>query len=137
LRDRDHGTLELVATAPSAQRRLLWARATAGVGLAWLAVAPGLLHESFVHPAMCAAACVIAASIVLWGLAAATLAGHSRPFELAFIAAAYATTQGLPWLDAAARGNGVALAHLAGLGLAAAVLTMSLRADRQGRPRTP
>lgn len=129
LRDREHGTLDLVATAPGAQRRLLLARATAGVGLAWLAAAPGLLHESLAHPAMCGAACVIAASIALWGLASATLTRSSRPFELVFIVAAYATTQGLPWLDAAARGNGVTLAHLALIGVAAAILAGRLRAD--------
>ncbi len=128
LRDRDHGTLALVATAPGAQRRLLLARAAAGVGLAWLAAAPGLLHESLAHPAMCVATCVIGTSIASWGLASAALARSPRPFELVFIVAAYATTQGLPWLDAAARGNGVTLAHLAGIGVAAAILVASLRA---------
>jgi hypothetical protein len=137
LRDRDHGTLDLVATAPGGQRRLLWARAIAGVGLAWLAAAPGLLHEAVAHPAMGAAACVMATSIALWGLASAVSTRSSRPFELVFIAVAYATTQGLSWLDAAARGNSVALAHLAAAGLAAAILALSLRADRPGMPRTP
>ena len=137
VRDREHGTLDLVSTAPGAQRRLLWARGIAGVGLAWFAAAPGLLHEAVAHPAMFATGCVMAASIALWGLASAAATHSGRPFELVFIALAYATTQGLPWFDAAARGNGVALAHLAAGGLAAAVLALSLRADRQGTPRTP
>ena len=137
LRDQEHRTLELVATASGGPRRLLLARAAMGVGLAWCAAAPGLLHESFAHPAVAAAAFAIAASIALWGLAAAVLTRSSRPFELAFIVVAYATTQGLPWLDAAARGNGVTLAHLAGIGLATAILALSLRADRPGTPRTP
>ena len=137
LRDHDHRTLELVSTAPGAQRRLLLARAGMGVGLAWLAAGPGLLRESFAHPAMCGAAMAIGASVALWGLASAAATRSSRPFELAFIAVGYATTQGLPWLDASARGNGVALAHLAGIGLATAILALSLRADRPGRPRTP
>jgi hypothetical protein len=129
LRDREHGTVDLIGTAPGAQRRLLLARAVSCIVLAWAAVAPGLLHESIAHPAMGATACVIAASIALWGLAAASLTGSSHPFELVFVAAAYATTQGVPWLDAAARGNGVALAHLAAAGLAAAILATSVRAN--------
>ena len=137
LRDRDYGTQDLVATAPGAHRRLLLARLLAGIGLAAIAAAPGLLHEFPAHPAMCVAACVIAASIVLWGQASAALTRSNRPFELVFIAAAYATTQGAPWLDAAARGDGVMLVHLAGIGVAAAILALSLRADRPGTPRTP
>ena len=137
LRDHDHRTLELVSTAPGAHRRLLLARAAMSIGLAWLAAGPGLVHESFAHPAMCGAAIAIGASIASWGLASAAATRSSRPFELAFIAVAYATTQGLPWLDASARGNGVALAHLASFGLTAAILALSLRADRPGRPRAP
>ncbi|MEO5688275.1 MAG: hypothetical protein ABIR54_13025 [Burkholderiaceae bacterium] len=129
LRDHEHRTLELVATAPGALRRLLVARATMLVGLAWVATAPGLLHESFAHPAMAATASVLGASIALWGLATATLARNSRLFELAYLVAAYATTQGVSWLDATARGNGVALAHLAGIAVAAAILVASLRGD--------
>ena len=137
LRDHELGTLELVATAPGGRRRLLLARVATGVGLAWVAVAPGMLHESFAHPAMTTAAFAIAASIALSGLAMAALTRSSRPFELAFIVMAYATTQGLPWLDAAARGNGVTLAHLVAIGVATAILAVSLRADRQGTPRAP
>ena len=137
LRDQEHRTLELVATAPGGQRRLLLARVATGVGLAWLAAAPGLLHESFAHPATSAAAFVIAASIALWGLASAALTRSSRPFELVFITAAYVTTQGLPWLDAAARGDAVTLVHLAGTAVAGAILAVSLRADRRGTPRMP
>ena len=134
LRDQEHRTLELVATAPDARRRLLKARAAMGVGLAWIAIAPGLLHEAFAHPAIGAAAVVLGASIALWGLAAGVLTRSSRPFELVFIVVAYATSQGLPWLDAAARGNAGPLAHLAGLFVAAAILWTSsreLRASRQ------
>ena len=137
LRDHEHRTLELVATAPGALRRLLAARAAMLVGLAWVATAPGVLHESLAHPAMAASASVLGASIALWGLAAATLARNSRPFELVYLVAAYATTQGASWLDAGARGNGVTLIHLAGIALAAAILVLSLRADRQGMRRTP
>ena len=137
LRDREHRTLDLVATAPGSQRRLLVARAAMLVGLAWLAAAPGLLHESFAHPAMSAAGFVLGASIALWGLAAGTLARSSRPFELTFLIVAYATTQGAPWLDASARGDAVTLAHLAALVVATAILWVSLRADPRGRRRTP
>jgi hypothetical protein len=137
LRDHEHRTLELVATAPGGLRRLLAARATMLVGLAWVATAPGLLHESLAHPALAATACVLGASIALWGLATALLARNSRPFELVFLVAAYATTQGAPWLDAAARGNGVTLTHLAGIAIAAALLVVSLRVDQPGTPRAP
>ena len=137
LRDQEHRTLDLVATAPGGQRRLLLARVATGVGLAWLVAAPGLLHESLAHPATSAAAFVIAASIALWGLASAALTRSSRPFELVFITAAYVTTQGLPWLDAAARGDTVTLVHLAGIAVAGAILAVSLRADRRGTPRMP
>ncbi|MCK9689002.1 hypothetical protein [Scleromatobacter humisilvae] len=137
LRDHDHRTLELVATAPGARRRLLLARAAMLVGLAWIAAAPGLLHESIVHPGMSTTAFVMAASVALWGLASVALTRSSRPFELAFIVAAYATTQGVAWLDAATRANGVTLAHLAGIVLATAILAVSLRADRPGTRRTP
>ena len=137
LRDHEHRTLELVATAPGGARRLLLARVATCLGLAWLGVAPGLLHESFAHPAMSAAAVVIAASIALWGLASAALTRSSRPFELVFIVAAYATTQGLSWLDASTRGDAVTLAHLAGIAIAGAILAVSLQADRRGTPRTP
>ena len=137
LRDHEHRTLELVATAPGGQRRLLLARVATGVGLAWFGAAPGLLHESLAHPATSAAAFVIAASIALWGLASAALTRSSRPFELAFIVAAYATTQGLPWLDAAAQDDTVTLTHLAGIMVAGAILAISLRAGRRGTPRTP
>jgi len=122
LRDLEHRTHELVGTAPGAERRLLFARIAASAGLAWLATAPGALHEGFAHPAFGAAAFTIGASIALWGLAAAALARSSRPFELAYLVVAYATTQGLPWLDASARGSGVALAHAAGGAIALGIL---------------
>ena len=128
LRDHEHRTLDLVATAPGARRRLVLARAAACVGLAWLAAAPGLLHESFVHPTVAATAFVMAASIALCGLAAGRLARSSRPFELVFLAVAYATTQGLPWLDASAHGNAVTLAHFAAAVIAAIVLALDSRA---------
>ncbi len=137
LRDHEHRTFDLVATAPGSRRRLLLARGTMLVGLAWLAAAPGLVHESFAHPAMAAAAGVQGASIALWGLAAGTLARSSRPFELVFLVAAYATSQGLPWLDASMRGSGVTPAHLAGIVIATTVLWISLRADPRGTRRTP
>jgi hypothetical protein len=127
LRDQEHRTLALVSTAPGAQRRLLAARATMLVGLAWIAVAPGLLHESLAHPAVVASACVIGASLALWGLAGAALTRSSRPFELVFLLVAYATSQGLPWLDAGARGNAVSLFHLAGIAVAAAILAARTR----------
>ena len=137
LRDHEHRTVDLVATAPGSRRRLLLARAAMLVGLAWLGAAPGLLHESFAHPAMGAAAAVLGASVALWGLAAGTLTRSSRPFELVFLVVAYATSQGLPWLDASARGNAIVLAHLAGVAVATAVLRISLRADPRGTRRTP
>src|SRR6202000_3310742 len=80
LRDQEHRTLDVVATPPGGPRRLLLARVAAGVGLAWLGAAPGLLHESFAHPATSTAAFAIATSIALWGLASAVLARSSRPF---------------------------------------------------------
>ena len=131
LRDVEHRTHELVGSAPGAARRLLLARIAASVGLAWLATAPGALHESFVHPAIGTAAFVIGASLALWGLAAAALARSSRPFELAFLAVAYATTQGLPWLDASARGNDVALAHATGIAVALGILLARSAATRR------
>jgi hypothetical protein len=137
LRDHEHRTLDLVATAPGSRRRLLAARAAMLVGLAWLGAAPGLLHESIAHPAMAAAGVAMGASIALWGLALATLARSSRPFELVFIVVAYATSQGLPWLDASARGNAVTLTHLAAAAAAAAVLWLGLRADSRGARRLP
>ena len=137
LRDHEHRTVELVATAPHARRRLLVARAAMGVGLAWVAIAPGLLHEIFWHPAVASAAIVLGASIALWGLAAGTLTRSSRPFEAVFLAVAYATTQGLPWLDASARGNGMTLVHLGAIALAAALLGLSPGAGPRGTPRTP
>ena len=137
LRDHEHRTLDLVATAPGSRRRLLIARAATLVGLAWMGAAPGLLHESFAHPAMAVASVVIAASIALWGLAAATLARSSRPFELVFLAVAYATSQGLPWLDASARGNGAVLAHLGGLVIATALLVASLGRARSNATSAP
>jgi hypothetical protein len=127
LRDQECGTVDLVATAPGALRRLLLARAAACVGLAWLSAAPGLLHESFAHPAMSPTAAVMAAAIALCGLAAGRLARSSRPFELVFLALAYATTQGLPWLDASAHGNAVTLGALAATLVAAAVLALGAR----------
>ncbi len=129
LRDHEHRTVELVATAPGSRRRLLLARATMGIGLGWLAAAPGIVHESAAHPAMASAAIAIGASIALWGLASAALTRSSRPFELVFLIVAYATSQGLPWLDASARGNAVTLAHLAGVFIAAAILWVGLRGD--------
>ena len=130
LRDVEHRTHELVGTAPGGVRRLLLARIAASVGLAWLATAPGALHAGFAHPAIGAAAVTIGASIALWGLAAATLARSSRPFELVYLAVAYATTQGLPWLDAGARGSGVALAHAVGIAIALGVLLVRSAAAR-------
>ena len=129
LRDHEHRTVELVATAPGALRRLAAARATLLVGLAWLAAAPGLLHEGFAHPAMAGTGFVMGASIALWGLVAALTARSSRPFELGFIVAAYATLQGMPWLDAGARGNGVTLVHLGSVAIAAVLLALGVRAD--------
>jgi hypothetical protein len=133
LRDHEHRTRELVATAPGALRRLLTARAAMLVGLAWVASAPGLLHEAVADPAMAASASVLGASVALWGLAAATLARSSRPFELAYLVAAYATTQGISWLDAAAGGNATLRVHLAGILVAGAILAVSPRGDPRGR----
>ena len=130
LREVEHRTHEFVGSAPGAVRRLLVARIAASLGLAWLATAPGMLHESFAHPAIGTTAFVIGASLALWGLAAATLARSSRPFELVFLVVAYATTQGLPWLDASARGNGVALAHAAGIAIALGILFARSAAER-------
>ena len=130
LRDTEHRTLELVATAPGAQRRLLLARGALLVGLAGVAAAPGCLHEAFANPAMAASALVLGSSIALWGLASALLARSSRPFELVFLVVAYATSQGLCWLDAAAVGAAVPLVHLAGIGIALALLGVGLRRGR-------
>ena len=132
LRDHEHRTLDLVATAPGSRRRLLLARGAMLVGLAWVAAAPGLLRESFAHPAMSAAGFVLGMSIALWGLAAGTLARSSRPFELVYLIVAYATAQGLPWLDASARGDAVTLAHLAGIAGAVAILAPGLKAGARG-----
>ena len=137
LRDQEHGTVDLVDTAPGARRRLPAARAAMLVGLAWVAAAPGLLHEALAHPDMASAAAILGASVALWGLAAALLTRSSRPFELVFLVAAYATSQGLPWLDASARGNAVALGHLGGVAVAAAILALVLRGDSGlRRPRS-
>jgi hypothetical protein len=127
LRDREHRTVALVGTAPGGPRRLLVARAAMLVGLAWVAVAPGLLHEALAHPAIATSACVIGASLAIWGLAGAALTHGSRPFELLFLSVAYATTQGLPWLDASAGGDTVTGGHLAGIAVAAAILVARTR----------
>ena len=131
LRDVEHRTHELVGSAPGGERRLLLARIAAVVGLAWLAVLPGVLREAVPQPGLAATALVIGASIALWGLAAARLARSSRPFELVYLVIAYATTQGLAWLDAGARGHGVVLAHALGLPIALAILLV--RSPRRGR----
>ncbi|MEP6504218.1 MAG: hypothetical protein ABJD97_12865, partial [Betaproteobacteria bacterium] len=130
LREQECGTGALVGTAPGGARRLLRARATVLVGLAWVAVAPGLLHEAFAHPALVPAAIALGASLALCGLASAALARSSRPYELVFLVAAYATAQGLPWLDASARGSTVALAHM---GAVAAALAILFARSRPGR----
>lgn len=122
LREQEHQTGGLVWTAPGGARRLLRARASLLVGLAWIAAAPALAHEIAAQPAMVLPTLAIGASLALWGMAAATLAGNPRIYELAFLVAAYATLQGAPWLDAAARGPGVALAHAGGLVVALALL---------------
>ncbi len=124
LREQESGTGALVGTAPGGAARLLRARTAMLVGLAWVAVAPGLLHAAFAHPAMVPAAIVLGASLALWGLAGAVLARSSRPYELVFLIVAYATTQGLPWLDAGARGSAVVLAHMAGSVVALALLRL-------------
>jgi len=135
LRDVECRTLALVGSAPGGQPRLLTARAAMLVGLAWIAVAPGLLRAAAADAAMAATAAAIGASIALWGLAGAALARNSRPFELVFLVVAYATTQGLPWLDASARAAGTAIAHLAGAGLAVAVLVLHARRAGTHLPR--
>jgi len=127
LRDVECRTLAFVASAPGALPRLFAARAAMLVGLACIAVAPGLLHALAAHPATAATAAAMGASLALWGLAGAALCRSSRPFELVYLVVAYATTQGLPWLDASARGAGAGLAHLAAAGVAAAVLTVHAR----------
>jgi hypothetical protein len=124
LREHEYGTGALVATAPNAAQRMLLARVAMGVGLAWVAAAPGLAHASLTLPGLAPAAIVIGASLALWGLAGAALTRSSRPFELVFLVAAYATTQGLPWLAANARGSAVTLAHLAGIAIALAILRL-------------
>jgi hypothetical protein len=113
LREQAHRTGELVWTAPGAGRRLLRARAAMLAGLAVVAVAPGLVHAARVDPRLLLSSLSIAASLSLGGLAAAMLTRGSRLFELLFLVAAYATTQGAPLLDVAAPGSGVAWAHAA------------------------
>ena len=122
LREHEHRTGELVWTAPGARQRLLHARIAMLVGLAVVAIAPGLVHAAFAWPSMLLPALAIGASLATWGLAAGLLTGSSRPFELAFLVAAYATSQGAPWLNAAARGPGVALVHAVGVVVALALL---------------
>ncbi len=134
LRESEHHTGELVWTAPGAARRLLRARAAMLPGLATIAIAPGLLHAATSAPAMLLPALAIAASLSMGGLASGLLTRSSRPFELVFLVTAYATTQGVPLLDAAARGTGVALAHLA-LAAAAGALLVVVPSEAAGRRR--
>ena len=107
LREREHGTTGLVLTAPGAERRLLQARIGLLVGLAWVAALPALAS----HPAMAPLALAIGAALALGGLASGAVTRSSRPFELVFLVAAYATTQGLPWLDASAHGAAALATH--------------------------
>ena len=136
LREREYRTAELVLTSRGAAPRLLGARGAMLVGLAWAASAPGVLRELSGHPAMAGTALAIGASLALWGLAGAALTRSSRPFELVFLVAAYATTQGLPWLDASAHGHAVPAAHAIGIALALAITgargTALLRRDAPG-----
>ncbi|MGN6528725.1 MAG: hypothetical protein ACTHL8_20220 [Burkholderiaceae bacterium] len=122
LREREHRTGALVGTAPGGPARLLRARAAAGVGLAWFATAPGLVHAGLVHPSIALAGLAMGASLALAGLACGALAGSGRPFELAVLAAAYASAQGLPWLDASARDAGTLAFHAAAIVVSSAVL---------------
>ena len=122
LREQEYRTGELVWTAPGGARRLLRARIAMLVGLAWIAAAPGLLHAALARPTLLLPSLVIGASLALWGLAAARVTRSSRPFELALLVAAYATSQGAPWLDVAATGSGVVVVHAIGIAVALALL---------------
>jgi hypothetical protein len=130
LREHEHGTGALVGTAPGGAARLLRARAAAGVGLAWFATAPGLAHAALAHPPTALAALAMGLSLALLGLACGALAGSGRPFELVVLAAAYASAQGLPWLDASARDPGTLAFHVAAIVVSSAVLAALARRRR-------
>ncbi len=118
LREREHGTAALVMTAPGADRRLLRARIALAVGLGWVAALPALAT----HPAIAPLALAIGAALALCGLASGAATLSRRPFELVFLVLAYATTQGLPWLDASTHAAGVLSAHACTIAIGLVVL---------------
>jgi hypothetical protein len=79
---------------------------------------------------MALAGLAMGASLALLGLACGVLAGSGRPFELAALAVAYASAQGLPWLDASTRDAGPLAVHATAVVAASAVLAALARRRR-------
>ncbi|MCC8361683.1 hypothetical protein LK996_01110 [Lysobacter sp. A6] len=98
-RERDTNTAALVFTAAGMRGRLLAARTTICVGLAWCVVAPAIVRLLATHPAAGIAAIVAGASVALWGLGFGALFRNARPYEIVLLMAGYVSVQGALVLD--------------------------------------
>jgi hypothetical protein len=89
LRERDHGTAELVMTGPGAARRLRVARLATVLVVAIVPVLPALVRLYTTSPADAGVLLLVAANVALAGLGLAALCRSPRPYELALVFCAY------------------------------------------------
>lgn len=94
LREQATHTSGLVFSAANMRHRLLAARITLAVALAWAVTLPALLRLAISEPLAALATLLVGASFALWGLACGALVRNPRLFELLALAAAYVSVQG-------------------------------------------
>lgn len=127
LREHETRTGALVDTAPGIRSRLLLVRATVGIGLAWLLVAPAVLRLLAIQPQAALAALVAGVSLVAWGMALGALFRNGRLFELLLLAAAYVSVQGAFVLNVAVAPATALRWHLLALPCALALFALAWR----------
>ena len=122
LREADAGMAPIVFCTPGAVRRILLARWTVLLMLAWLPLLPALLRFAVQAPLAAVAALAAGMSLATWALALAALSRSPHPYELAASVLAYLGLNGSAVLDVTAAPLSTLAMHAIGLPLAVALL---------------
>lgn len=123
LREIETRTAALVFTAPRSLWRMLGARLAAGWTLATIAVLPGLIKLLPMGMPHFAAAIVVSASLVGWGVALGLVFRNPRIYEMLVLVTTYLALQGAAITDAVHHPHNTLLGHAVAL-TAAGVLVV-------------
>lgn len=118
LRDVDTHTAALVFTAPRSLWRLLGARLVVGMVLAVGAVLPGCIRLLATSATGFAAAVLVSASLVGWGLALGLVFRNPRIYEIGVLGITYLALQGAGITDTLHNPQATLASHAVGLAVA-------------------